>query len=63
MNLAIKKTIEPENRPSFNEWCKQFKFGSSYIEPNLTEVRNPDMSYNQSGRYSMEKLIKVFRVK
>ena len=61
MNLAINRTIEPENKPDFNEWCKQFKFGKSYTKPNLTEVRNQDMSYGQSGKYSMEKLIKVFQ--
>ena len=29
MQLQV-KTIIPENRPSCNEWCKEFNFGARY---------------------------------
>lgn len=26
------KTIIPENRPSYNEWCKEFKVGIRHVK-------------------------------
>jgi hypothetical protein len=28
------RTVQSENRPSFNEWCQELKVSSGYVEPN-----------------------------
>lgn len=26
------RTLEPDNAPEFNEWCKQYRFSSAYTK-------------------------------
>lgn len=33
-DLKVTKSFAPENRPSFNDWCKEFNVSSNYVEPN-----------------------------
>jgi hypothetical protein len=28
--VKVKSSVTPENRPTFNEWCNDFKVGSLY---------------------------------
>jgi hypothetical protein len=36
-NVKVMKSITPENRPSFNDWCQEFNVSSSYVEPELRD--------------------------
>lgn len=36
-NLKVMRTVGGDNRPSFNEWCKELKVSSQYVEVNRRE--------------------------
>ena len=36
-NVRVMKSITPKDRPSFNDWCKEFNVSSSYIDPELRD--------------------------
>jgi hypothetical protein len=40
-NLKIMKTVTSENRPSFNDWAKEFKVSSGYFVVERREVILP----------------------
>lgn len=36
-SVKTMKTTTSETRPSYNEWCKELKVSSGYVEPNRRE--------------------------
>jgi len=32
-NLKISKMVEPKERPSQDQWCREFNVGGMYVEP------------------------------
>ena len=58
-NVNSMETNNPKNRPSFNEWCVEFKVSSGYVEPNKSEriLRSPILPMR--GETVMEKLFRI----
>ncbi len=47
-NLKVSRVVVPENRPPQDEWFKQYRVGSQYVEP---------FKYYENNHFDME----VFR--
>lgn len=58
-NVKIMRTVQSENKPSFNEWCKELKVSSGYVEPNR---REPILRQSVKSMYEPTFLEKLFRV-
>jgi hypothetical protein len=49
-NIKV-KTILPEAKPSFNDWCKEFKVSSMYIDKYIQPlfINRENKFYNRSN--------------
>lgn len=49
-NLKVMRTVGGDNRPSFNDWCKELKVSSQYIDVNRME---PILRQSVKEQYSV----------
>jgi hypothetical protein len=53
------RSIYPENQPSYNEWCEEFKFGTRYQKREGIENANRIMELWDSYMNTKEKFIRL----
>lgn len=59
-NVKVMKSITPENRPSFNDWCKEFNVSSSYVDPELRDDFKLTKPLKPKDRTLSEKIGEIF---
>lgn len=57
-SVKVMRTVQSEERPTFNEWCQELKVSSGYVEPNRKE---PILRQSVQGMYEPTILERIFR--